>query len=140
MIQANELRIGNWIHFTNSMGKEMNLKIDVFLLAYMVEADPDFVHHGYGIKYEGNIKGIRLTPVLLEKCGFVRVEHVEISNKFFQISIGKITELIINPASDNSWLLRKNSSGVELGQPIKYLHQLQNLYFALTGSELEVNL
>jgi hypothetical protein len=130
MIKANELRLGNWVHFTNSLGTEMNFQINVFHLAYMVEADPDYVQHGYGIKYiEGSIKGIALTPEILEKSGFVN-EESDRGWTFLGFALIEDTDGLF-------WLNEEVYFSIT---PCLHLHQLQNLYFALTGQELSVNL
>ena len=43
------------------------------------------------------------------------------------------------PVKDESFTPMKMGDTICL-RPIKYLHQLQNLYFSLTGEELEINL
>jgi hypothetical protein len=147
MIQANELRIGNWVHFVNSNGAHMNFQINVFHLAYMVEADPEYVQHGYGLKYEGNITGIALTPEILEKCGFswrngylAKDMHVASMLLGFYAGVSDKMTLIQKTAPIDEGLF-PNDRLMHFGvnHPI-YLHQLQNLYFALTGEELTVNL
>ena len=65
---------------------------------------------------------IPLTPEILEKCGLNSPLAVLSHNRDFVITG---TEYDYN--------------GVYIGK-IEYLHQLQNLYFALTGQELTVNL
>lgn len=65
---------------------------------------------------------IPLTPQILEKCWFrLHKDLVYIYKHHARIRITKQLELLLD---GNLW--------VEL----KYLHQLQNLYFALTGEEL----
>jgi len=73
---------------------------------------------------------IRLTPKVLEKCGlrnFIREEWI--------LSIGKI-HIDFEFSAD----------GLKLRPPypcrisIQYVHQLQNLLFAITGHELEVDM
>jgi len=38
------------------------------------------------------------------------------------------------------WQIMENGDDYTIGEPFKYVHQLQNLYFALTGKELIKNL
>lgn len=63
---------------------------------------------------------IRITELLLIKLGF--------NNNIFE-HIFEIEEFYLTKEEDCFF---KNSS------EIKYVHQLQNLYFALTGSELQL--
>lgn len=69
---------------------------------------------------------IELSPEILEKAGLTKSDKVDIA---YTISI--FTNL------PDGKIHRYHKEG--LSEP-KYLHQLQNLYFALTGTELEINL
>lgn len=70
---------------------------------------------------------IPLTPELLEKCGLVYDgEYFAIKNSYFELT----------PTEDGKFQLTINSAEYETKLIVEYLHQLQNLYFALTGEEL----
>jgi hypothetical protein len=75
---------------------------------------------------------IALTPEILEKCGF------KLLSDFYglQHTYGYIAILF-----ENSTLMIEDlhDDSVNIKAP-KYLHQLQNLYFALTGEELQIKL
>ncbi len=129
MIQANELRLGNKMLYTNSNGDSEIIGCNVFHLADLSgqtdEAKPEMAER---------YSPIPLTPEILEKCGFklwdndwyfTKLEWLELS---INIESG---EICIQPIKHGSQLF----SGVHLY--CKSLHQLQNLYFALTGKELE---
>jgi hypothetical protein len=154
-ITANEFRLGNWIRFVNSNGAEMNLQINVYLLGYMTEASPDYMQHGYGIKYEvGSISGIPLTPEILEKCGFTKqpyyldpiiscynlsLENVMKAKDKFEM-IGHVVNDPVEGYEQGHCSVRFSVNGIWASDELMYLHQVQNLYFALTGTELAVNL
>ena len=116
MINANELRIGNYINVYDGVGPK-----------YMYQVT------GYDIdEIDGDGTDcfpIPLTPEILEKCGAEK-EH----NGWYKISI----------CNDWSYIFWERRAGFELSvnkhsimlTNIQYLHQLQNLYFALTNSEL----
>lgn len=76
-----------------------------------------------------DIEPIPLTPEILEKAGFKQA----ISNdKIWLLRIG-----------DTNLMLRDGEAWSYVGPiPLKinYVHQLQNLIFALTGTELTINL
>lgn len=119
-MKAQELRIGNWVDRDGKLYRILS---------------------GYGLltgavaKY----KPIPLTPEILEKCGFEKREQ-GVCNCYYipnsTISMSYQIELV--------WL-KDIINGKESGFPfyrnafctVKYLHQLQNLYFALTGEELD---
>lgn len=79
---------------------------------------------------------VPITPELLEICGFV--DHA---------GNGWGSRLQLNSTDELAWYKQDNSlkyqtqgSGFSRDFSIKYLHQLQNLFFALTGDELKINL
>jgi hypothetical protein len=89
-----------------------------------------------GIEYPSAIvdvcrlSGVTLTEEILLKCGFDKL-----------LSIFKKDDFKIG-LDGNDFLLSEITVVFEnkIKFKIQYLHQLQNLYFALTGKELEVNL
>lgn len=129
MIQANELRIGNWV---TELIKNRIVSIDG------IEPNQDFVWvnylNGYGqYKVEINdIYPIPLTPEILEKCGF------EIYTENTGSPINEDIEYYSNQIDvffDIHGCLIIKDYHYNINRP-KYLHQLQNLYFILTGQEL----
>jgi hypothetical protein len=82
-----------------------------------------------------NFKPIPLTPQILEKCG-LKGMHTKRLYKVFKIS----------PAQSGGYNVHiSNELGTmdiqQCGIPtLNYLHQLQNLYYALTGEELNIQL
>jgi hypothetical protein len=80
------------------------------------------------------IKPIPLTPEILEKCG------IELKDGNYKIDLS-IGDLYFN---ENDGISFAVTVGYEYSETqmehIKYLHQLQNLYFSLEGEELKVTL
>ena len=127
MIAANELRIGNWIK--DRGGKEW--QIDNWESPNKVSAkDPEFNTCGMLLKghpcteYVHFLQPISLTEEWLVRFGFIKSD---LSDRF-----------IIH-----SWFyLEKCKDGYKFRQidgftrVFQHVHQLQNLYFALTGEEL----
>lgn len=115
MIKASELRIGNYIccdsGFYNKPTKVTGMFIRQIDSLNNSEAD--------------NYSPIPLTPEILEKCGLLE------GNKFRSIEYFNIRD-------ENGYSLYFDDS--YLCVDIKYLHQLQNLYYSLCGEELEINL
>jgi len=75
-----------------------------------------------------NTKPIPLTEEILLKCGIV---NGEIKIK------GRIVEIYQHFGDDKIWFFNIED---HLTVEINYLHQLQNLYFALAQEELPINL
>ena len=124
MIKANELRIGNLFIEENS-----NKIIEVIGL------DKKTVVFSGKFLYQWQAKPIPLTEEWLLKFGFENV-HTDwfykdiVKTNSYQfcfnicLSNGKIT---LDSGFDENSIIK-----------LKYVHQLQNLYFALTGAELTV--
>ena len=76
---------------------------------------------------------IPLTPEMLERCGFEEIYKSDFTIRFDYKLNGKIGA---------GWNLINGHFHVRyIGEKfthVKQLHQLQNLYFALTGEELEI--
>lgn len=114
-MKANELRIGNWYHW-HSEGKYYEYQV----------AAKDFSNRNHE-----NFEPIPLTEEWLLKMGF---EDVNFKGTYgFQfldmcLSIYK---------SYGVWRIVFEKADRML--KIKYVHQLQNLYFALTGQELTLS-
>ena len=115
MIKANELRIGN-----NYMvgGQLITATAEDILKC---RARPTLR------------RPIPLTPEILEKCGFCIISNPNHTNSF--LCYKPMLKLVIDSDSKNITL--RDYSGVQ--KSITHLHQLQNLYHALTGEELTYN-
>lgn len=96
-------------------------------------ADYDFAYQhdftGLVPFYGGEVKPIPLTQELLEKCGF---EFDEGHMESYWEKNGEVIEQSLN----HPLVFRHEAHE----RPITTLHQLQNLYFAITGDELEIKL
>tara|TARA_R110000772_G_scaffold268686_3_gene397514 strand:+ start:2835 stop:3251 length:417 start_codon:yes stop_codon:yes gene_type:complete len=88
-----------------------------------------------------------LTPIPLTEEWLLKFGFENIRGNFFKSKIYGNDEYILidlNQDCDNVYLKQINTDGendaILLHNEIKYVHQLQNLYFALTNVELEINL
>lgn len=133
MIPANELRIGNYV--TNGSNY---LTIEYFMLNTGLDDNVDY-------------DPIPLTSEILEKCGFYILHHMGILQPTF--GLDNDSELFFSFDDETPFCVYDCSKdnydeNIEIGSfytethlhHIKYLHQLQNLYFALTGEELKIEL
>lgn len=134
MIQANELRVGNLVEANSPMMQVKEItEHTVGLYMPGSEADSFF----YDIE---QINPIPLSPEILEKFGFKEV----FTKDWYSIRINDESYLYSNPR-DGFGLTIENKDEetntdieelfIQLPH-IKYLHQLQNLIFALCGEEL----
>lgn len=111
-MNASDLRIGNYVK-----GVRVGKVKTIFSTHFQVD-DINSVSLGYSI--QDKFEPIPLTEEWLIKFGFTK-NFEEYSTK--HLKIGK----------------RVNKKGFYYGgREIKHVHQLQNLYFALTGEELTI--
>lgn len=89
-----------------------------------------------------NMAGIPVTPEILEKCGF----ESDVT-EMYELCLNQKDEspfIRIYPKYNMDYYLHNDDGDhcddIKLLKPPQYLHQLQNLYFALTGEELTVQL
>jgi len=116
--------------------------------------DPDEIVEGIHYVNEGDyrilignylrpiehIKPVPLTEEWLIKFGFNKNEYstegVQYNEPFYHIVL-ESKGWRLNYNEDFGWVIHPVVSDYNV-IPIKYVHQLQNLYFALTGNELEI--
>ena len=131
MIQANELRIGNWVNYEQTSHIVTGIKNNVIWSRWKgQENDEDEYLDDFD-----NYKPIPLSPEILGKCGFVRYNNTWelVSDKNERYGVWCFT---IYDYRESGY----NYNSAEFPVKLNYLHQLQNLYFALTGEELTVKL
>jgi hypothetical protein len=124
-MKANELRIGNW-YYTND-GKAT--QIDGHGISQFQDGEELDVENTF-------ISAIPLTEEWLLKFGFCKVKN---SSSRYSYRDG-------NWVFNNFWITEEFKLCIEnyrddcmniIGMKLHFVHQLQNLYFALTGKELE---
>ena len=133
MIQANELRIGNFILPNNGTINAFRVNAISYndgrhtAIMYL-----DFPEKNQVLKLDlEDAKGIQLTEKYIVKAGFGEVGiYQNVYHKDnFRVTIGK-----------GLCLFQIYEEDSVMGIEIKSVHQFQNLYFAITGKELEVEL
>lgn len=130
-MKANELRVGNhyYYHIVDELDKRKEWDeiciIDAADIEFLVE-NPD----------DKDFKPIPLTDKILEKCGFAKYGDK------YGTKCGSTILLLTSPNTMGEWQkcfcwVYDNYKFTE----VHFLHQLENLYFALTaGKELEIKL
>ena len=125
-MKANELRIGNYIEFDSSVRTLVIEDEQGFIEVRSIGESGVNEWSDYGASgCVSNPKPIPLTEEWLIKFGFEKLEGWD-DMYYFKIGDFQVYEY--------------NVSGYEYDDfNIKHVHQLQNLYFALTGEELKIN-
>lgn len=142
MIEARELRVGNYIYpyFSDgSTGEIINSRIGIPHVVQVHSIDESGIncfgisHYETGIFYESALP-IPISEEWLLKMGFKLIYKSERSINYSLAANGKFGYENINDG-----ILKVRYLG-EYFDHIKFIHQLQNLYFALTQKELLADL
>lgn len=126
-MKANELRIGNLILNDRAVNTVKGIHTDS---AYLKTRQCNFIDARMDL-----IKPIPLTTEWLEKLGWEyyngKTEGILTMDFGCKMDVDyKDGELLIKSHYEGEYLYRNTH--------VKYVHQLQNLYFALTGEELTI--
>jgi len=118
-VSVTDLRIGNYYSYDDDA-----IKLDGSLLATYLQNDCDLY-----------LYPIPLTEYWIKKLGFFCYGK---KRNWFDIDISKAYEMSIN--TDGKISIGKNGNWTSLNfiNKIEYVHQLQNIYHALTGYELQI--
>ena len=125
-MKPNELRIGNKVNY-----KDENHEFEVIEIDTLGMRVKDNEQETW-IEYEC-FEAIPLTKERLIKFGFYKDK--------FELKL-KINDLLFfySKSFENVMMTSNNDlGGYNHIRGVKYVHQLQNLYFALTGKELTIN-
>lgn len=134
-MKPNELRIGNWV-FSKTSEANYKVKGIKFNGELWLKNKDDSFWESNGIKY---IEPIPLTEEWLLKFGFIKEAKSEFYIEAF--SPGHPSARFEIEWRNNGLLLksRYQESNDDLKmRHIKHVHQLQNLFLCLTGTELEL--
>lgn len=120
-MKASELRIDNLL---NCLDEDGNVIATAKVVGYLDRSIMLEVIIGESIEHYDDIVGVSLTEEWLLKVGFKHIYDDWYYNSIMSINISKKIINIDNFCVSN----------------IEFVHQLQNLYFALTGEELTFNI
>lgn len=126
MILPNDLRIGNFVHTAIGFGDGVNIIIDKIS---QISHDSVMLslYDGIKINYDA-IQGIPITPEWMERFGFKKVVDNGWPVRYVLDDYNEYFE-------DKEWIINGDRiTSVEL----EYVHQLQNLYFAIVGNEMPI--
>jgi hypothetical protein len=125
-MDAKELRVGNYLLQTNQ------IDYDTLWLVYKCYPDSVITVGKHLFTYEDDdIKPIPLTEDWLLKFGFEKN-----CNENYQINYNQVCGISITLPNNNAWFCNLSTLSFYEICNCSYVHQLQNLYFTLTGKEL----
>ena len=111
MLEKKDLRVGNWVEFKKPSG---------FDYCRLTESSFE------GNYISNNFKSIKIDKQWLEDFGFEK--------KFFKKNFYLFENFAVNIDNGIYWLLNDENENRLI---IKYVHELQNAFFALNRTELE---
>ena len=124
-MKAQELRLGNWV-------------LDPVI------KKPIVIYDGSDLDKASGYQHIPLTEEWLIKFGFEKVESDDFSPNFFKehkeafVIFEDDMSVAVTCTKETYYLKGQYSYYAPSTERTKYVHQLQNLYFALTGTELQI--
>jgi hypothetical protein len=122
MVKPNEVRIGNWL---------LMEYLDSKYVQVTAVSDKSGIVINRAPITSSILKGIPVTPEILLKAGFYKQDenYYVHDESYIWIMLEDMTiGLFILPCENDADI------------SVKYVHQLQNFYFALTGEELKIEL
>ena len=123
---AEELRIGNYV-----LDEENKVRLVTELSRALIRTSFDL------ILLASEVKPIPLTEEILLKCGF------EINGKYYRSKYIQDSIKLIYYFNQRVLYFKYKgefSPMIQIPRAIESLHELQNIYYALTGEELEAHL
>ena len=135
-MDVKELRIGNLVKDDECIIVIVEaLSGDNALVNGYGENEVLFSKKGYpNVLFESEIYPIKLTEEILLKCWF----KYESNHDWYELNVNNIT-LSINCDGEAYYYDDEEFMWVHILKTTEYLHRLQNLYFALTGQELDIS-
>lgn len=134
-MKAEELRIGNLIKgIYHDYGIDEEIENETICKVATLDVSgngdyPIYVYSNEDIEHFSEFKPIPLTEEWLLKFGFEFHINANCQNFYYE----KDAFICIRGDEDFEWFRYYNG---DFYHELKYVHQLQNLYFALTGEEL----
>jgi hypothetical protein len=142
-MKINDLRIGNWVKVNDPI-----FGVNTYKVATIRDNGIITLSDNISCSID-NIEPIELTEEVLTKIGFKK-ERQLISTRFYldyEIDVDNIISVKYVVYSNSLPLLKITTSQIEnyecfefIKRGIKYLHELQNTYFNLSGEELNIEL
>ena len=129
MIDKHELRFDNWVYGSIRPNEPVQIK----------SIDTTICKAGEYLEDYKSINPIPLTEDILLKCGFVFITDWSIKRNEGFLYLLDLGYLMLGTGVMGGYVTLFNNEGLSCGIYVKYLHQLQNLYYSLTGEELKID-
>lgn len=145
IIALNELRIGNYLEYEGKIVHVTMLSMDIDdeyeeQICFCELGKTNNEKGGWNRALADKLNRIVLTPQILARCGFELKTH-QMAGNVWVIPIMKSADRYLQIASmtPSTRLAFVKEPGNEVAlNEIMYLHQLQNIHFAITSEELKL--
>lgn len=125
-MESKELMIGNWVQYHG--GYREILSVNIYGIVCIDNGTDDYMQ-----TTNQDIEPIPITPEILEMAGFEKDESGDV---FCSLDF----DVCLAFNEHQQCTILQDGEPVLIMLHIKYLHQLQNLYYALTGTHLKIEL
>lgn len=129
-MEAKELRIGNIVQ---DIQYKSPMRIVQFYGTTMFELDSPYMDY---TDYRCDADLDKYEPVLITEDWLIKLGAKNTGTEIYLDIDSEYGNTLINYFDRKMFLI--DCDGGSIGIEIKYVHQLQNLYFALTGKELTI--
>lgn len=142
-MKAEELRIGNYVKIDSGIGKVVSLMSNTFCNECANDDYNITIEMGDGTfreEEETKVEGIPLTEEILLNCGFEKINHIY-GYSFYSFNRNSLEDEKVYMPLDV--YLNPNYAKIAkftVQQNVEYVHQLQNLFYAINGKELNIQL
>lgn len=106
-----------------------------------------FEHFNILASGDGNtVFPVQLKSSILEQCGFIENTNYALLPSAHEylltmpVAGNNKNEFVAYIKSNKECFCRATVNGLIASNPVYHLHQLQNLYYALTGNEMEIQI
>ncbi len=130
-MKASELRVSNWIKLFLGLSDNVPEYLELQINGVMVQNEEEYILlRNTWTKLENNIEPIELTEEKLMKFGFEKcLNGYWCEKELLNVKISKHSVIEIYLSGSDTDLALNG---------IQFVHQLQNLYFALANEELTI--
>ena len=133
MISGKDLRIGNIVRCTHHL--PIGFRVPLMIHSNVTEIRESMVGTGEGFYKLSDIVPIPLTVDILLKVGAKSITETE-----YIISKATEKDPDIYILKDMNSFYLSTAQGGKYSMGVDYLHQLQNLYYVLTGRDLTISI
>ena len=118
-MKVQELRVGNWVEYAHDSDECTTIQ-------------PSSMEH------TNEFKPIPITKEWLVKFGFISDGIKHLTHSIHKLTVDVRLILMYQIVYEQPEISTLYIKGIQLISTITYVHQLQNLYYALTGKELTI--